>query len=500
MANETEKLFLAVQSNNHEEIKQLCAQDETDINAKSSNEATVLHIAAWKGYLESVQVILENKGDPNIIGRGQSTPLHYAANCGHFEVVKELLAHGAIYDLKTEEGGTPLSLCGHEEIIQLLKTIDDFFQLIAIADKKPPLVDELNRIGGEDMSIVKAVVNARNENHHTLIEAAIVADCMNVTDTLHLFTDQRFDTCIIEANKRIDCGKYRLGLRYLRENLKNRLNIFGPESPASLIVEKRICSVIVLEGKFKEALKKCSRIYEIEVRTLGENCMETIRSHFNQGSVLYKMERYQDALPILSNVCDKIAQIQGRDNANLPQIQHILGVANFALGYFEPALAAYTSAYEIEKSNNGADHFKTLEYLSCMGAAFCKLGQYDDAVKVLEEIVRHQEATLGPEHPRTIGILYDITFLYDIQCNTNMCEIYCKKVLELREKYLGSDHRDTLTAQHFLALTFKKNNKLAEAREVIDTCLERMIFVFGEDAAETIAATKLSYELHSIVN
>ena len=65
---------------------------------------TCLHVAAQRGDLRSVALLLKGGLDPNMPGDMSSTPLHLAATA---EVFALLLAHGASTELVNEFGKKP---------------------------------------------------------------------------------------------------------------------------------------------------------------------------------------------------------------------------------------------------------------------------------------------------------------------------------------------------------------------------------------------------------
>jgi len=73
---------------------------------------TPLHVAALKGYLRTVEALLERGADPN--GRfdpklNASTPLTLACLQQHVRIVETLLKHGADYQLQGSPPGEPFS-------------------------------------------------------------------------------------------------------------------------------------------------------------------------------------------------------------------------------------------------------------------------------------------------------------------------------------------------------------------------------------------------------
>ncbi|WP_157375203.1 ankyrin repeat domain-containing protein [Burkholderia ubonensis] len=97
----------------------------TDPNQRGAVDDTLLHLAARKGAVDDMKVLIESGADVNIVGDLGNTPLHQAAMMRQVESVKFLLKCGAKKQLKNEFDQTPLDVAEiskNAEIIRLLKT------------------------------------------------------------------------------------------------------------------------------------------------------------------------------------------------------------------------------------------------------------------------------------------------------------------------------------------------------------------------------------------
>ncbi len=96
----------------------------TEPNQRGAVDDTPLHIAARKGALDDVEVLLQNGAAIDIAGDLGNTPLHYAAMSGKTEAVNKLLACGANPRLANEFGQTALEVAdlgGHDKVAEVLK-------------------------------------------------------------------------------------------------------------------------------------------------------------------------------------------------------------------------------------------------------------------------------------------------------------------------------------------------------------------------------------------
>lgn len=86
---------------------------------------TGLHIAALKGYLPCVHVLVQAGAQVDVMDRNQLTPLMLAASKGKTDVVRYLMRVGADATLKGEDGMTALHMAaksGHLEACRIILT------------------------------------------------------------------------------------------------------------------------------------------------------------------------------------------------------------------------------------------------------------------------------------------------------------------------------------------------------------------------------------------
>jgi TonB family protein len=117
----------AAKEGNLAKVKALLKHNRKMVSSKDNNGSTPLHLAAWNGHKDIVELLLANKADVNAKDTMGFTPLHRAAINGHKDVVELLLAHKADVSAKINEGMTPLDMAlskDHSDIVALLRQHD----------------------------------------------------------------------------------------------------------------------------------------------------------------------------------------------------------------------------------------------------------------------------------------------------------------------------------------------------------------------------------------
>jgi serine/threonine-protein phosphatase 6 regulatory ankyrin repeat subunit B len=176
--------FCAVQEGQMQEIKELLLVNGDilrDVDESNERGETALQLAARRGHLSLVELLLEHGANPNRekpnhhhhqneIGRRRatSTPLAEAAWEGHIAVCETLLAHGAHAHTVLDSRGTVLHLAamrGNLQIVKLLLSTND-----------------CNRQKTDTANIQHADV--RNANHSTPFLEAVARQHLDVMKVL----------------------------------------------------------------------------------------------------------------------------------------------------------------------------------------------------------------------------------------------------------------------------------------------------------------------------
>ncbi|XP_071572548.1 uncharacterized protein [Temnothorax nylanderi] len=110
-------------------------ENGADVIQVTNKGNTPLHTATSKGYKEIVEVLLQHVSHDKLnnfinvkTATSGATSLHVAAKNGFLDITKSLLERGAIYNIKNNEGETPLDLSKDQNVNDLLKLVEEMFR------------------------------------------------------------------------------------------------------------------------------------------------------------------------------------------------------------------------------------------------------------------------------------------------------------------------------------------------------------------------------------
>ncbi|KAK6359537.1 hypothetical protein TWF696_000691 [Orbilia brochopaga] len=117
-------------SRGHKKAVEWLLQNGAEVNLKAAHSHyTAMHIAAEKGYVDLVTLLVRHKGDIFARGLHNFTPLHLASEKGHLAVVQALLElahdHVSIVNDRTTDGETPLILAAERHHIDVVRYLLD---------------------------------------------------------------------------------------------------------------------------------------------------------------------------------------------------------------------------------------------------------------------------------------------------------------------------------------------------------------------------------------
>lgn len=151
------RLYVAIMNNDVESMKQIIKEDPYIVNANLITRSKPLFMAATRGNLEMVGLLVTNGADVNCRGICKETPLHRAVQCPGCEIVRLLLEAGADIAVCNSRGETPL----HTAVI---------FENKEAAEMLIAAGSSLDAIDHNERTPLKVAVDTRNNEMVSLLK------------------------------------------------------------------------------------------------------------------------------------------------------------------------------------------------------------------------------------------------------------------------------------------------------------------------------------------
>lgn len=129
-----EDIHSAILRQNKSELDRILETKEAPIDATNKYGSSPLMVCAEKGYIEMIEILIENGADVDFQNDAGKTALMLAAFAGQLETIKELREHGARYDLRDKGGSSALHWAVDSGNTQLIEWILDDGADITLTD------------------------------------------------------------------------------------------------------------------------------------------------------------------------------------------------------------------------------------------------------------------------------------------------------------------------------------------------------------------------------
>ena len=113
-------------------------------------------------------------------------------------------------------------------------------------------------------------------------------------------------------------------------------------------------------------------------------------------------------------------------------------------------------------------------------------GHYREEEPTLVQVVNERERTLGPQHPDTLSARHRLALVLERENKHAEAEAEGRAVLALREKVLGPEHPDTLNTRRDLALVLEHEGKYTDAESEYRAVLALQDKLLGPEHPDTL--------------
>jgi len=225
----------------------------------------------------------------------------------------------------------------------------------------------------------------------------------------------------------------------LRRAVSRSVSAF-PDSSMVFEAQETLAEILLIRGKYNEALSIHTDVYNQNLRMFGLDGLETFSSERELARILTKLGKYD-----------------------------------------EDAEARAKRSYEGRKSRLGIDHADTLSSGNQLAIIFQHQIRTKEALEIHQTILRSRRGMLGEEHPLTLTTIHNIGAVYHSLRNFTGAAKIAKYVHERREKILGAEHMDTLTSLNEIATAEARLQNYDTALQSYQSCHNGRTQLLGPD-------------------
>lgn len=177
-----------------------------------------------------------------------------------------------------------------------------------------------------------------------------------------------------------------------------------------------------------------------------------------QVSINLYNDRYQETVEFINQ---KLSD-QRFNNQDHLQLKSQLAQAYLMLGQLDQAMQTIDEAIETGGNLEPSDA-DLLFSRSLKAMIFDKLGQFDEAKKINEEVIAIRKEFFGENHPRTLSVLNNQSAVEDNLGNSSQAREIMKQVINGKQAVLGDAHLSTFVSKTNLLSFYVKHGETEKA-------------------------------------
>ncbi|KAL7111145.1 hypothetical protein ACP275_05G069400 [Erythranthe tilingii] len=247
----------------------------------------------------------------------------------------------------------------------------------------------------------------------------------------------------------------------------------GDNHPSVASVFVRLADLYYKTGKIRESRSYCENALRIYGKPVPGTTPEEIASGLTEISAIYELfNEPEEALKLLQKAM-KLLEDKPGQQSTVAGIEARTGVMFYMVGRYEESRGSFeTAVAKLRGSGERKSAFFGV-VLNQMGLACVQLFKIDEAAELFEEAREILEQECGPCHQDTLGVYSNLAATYDAMGRIEDAIEILEYVLKLREEKLGTANPDFDDEKKRLAELLKeagrsRNKKAKSLENLID--------------------------------
>jgi eukaryotic-like serine/threonine-protein kinase len=193
-----------------------------------------------------------------------------------------------------------------------------------------------------------------------------------------------------------------------------------------------------------------------------------------------------EAIAALTAARDLMERAGETENPNTIYVMYVLSQAHYGAGDYEQAVRLGEEVYQRSREKFGPDHQKTLSTRNTLSVAYRDAGRLDLALPLARESLELTRRRLGPDHPTTLAAMNSLALLHRSAGQFQEAIALHEEAVEVTRTKLGANHLGTLAAMNNLAKAYLAAGRRSQALPLLETTYQLASEKLGPEHPNTL--------------
>ena len=275
-----------------------------------------------------------------------------------------------------------------------------------------------------------------------------------------------------------------------KDIIKTKEELYGIGHSENITSFNNLAYIYSEIGNKKDAFEYYNKSIKISTEIYGEFHQETITILFNLIELNITNGNYELAENQLNKI-EEFLNTKKITDDNYGQLLHIKAQLKNEKSEHQKSIDLEKQALKVFSETLGTEQHKTINSMLSLSAYLLDVKNNSEAestIKKAESILLNK---FGEKDIRVAEIYSLYAILYQNMGNANLAEEYAQKSMGFRTDVLGETHKSTHKSIHNYASILISNNKLNEAKKIIEYNLNIIETKYGKDSVLFCSALTL---------
>ncbi|MGW0192322.1 FxSxx-COOH system tetratricopeptide repeat protein [Nonomuraea sp. NPDC003201] len=281
-------------------------------------------------------------------------------------------------------------------------------------------------------------------------------------------------------------GDHHGALQAQEEVYQVRMRKLGEDHVDTLRAGRDFVEALYIRGQWTQATQLQNQLVEAFTAVLGAEDLETVTASAYQATLLHSAGQYRRTRILEERVLKTRRRFLGDEHPDTLNAIANLATTLHSQGEYNRARTLEEQVLDARRRLLGDEHPHTLNAIASLAATLYAQGEYDRARTLEEQVLDARRRLLGDEHPRTLDAIANFATTLYAQGEYNRARTLEEQVLDARRRLLGDEHPQTLNSIANLATTLNSQGEHDRARTLQEQVLDARRQFLGDEHPHTL--------------